>query len=186
MQTVSLQRHPASPDDDVRNIEVGVKRSPDGVLALTYVLDGDLTRIRVPAPTAPHIAHRLWEHTCFEAFVAVDGAPAYQEFNFSPSGEWASYGFRAYREVESVGDEALAPAIRVRRTADRLELHAHIPLQALSPSHPYVTLRIGLAAVIETNDAALAYWSLHHPPGQPDFHHADTRTLRLEPIQPEC
>ena len=181
MPTVSLQRHPSSPDDGVRGIEVRVRRSAEGVVALTYVLEGDLSCIRIPAPTSPGIAHRLWEHTCCEGFVARDGASAYQEFNFSPSGEWASYGFRAYREVGSIGDEALAPAIAVRRTADRLELDARISLPALSPQYARVALWIGLAAVIEADDAALSYWSLHHPPGQADFHHADARTLRLEP-----
>src|SRR5262249_49762994 len=151
------------PDDRVRGIEVRVHRSADGVLALTYVVDGDLTRIRIPAPTTPSIAHGLWEHTCCEAFVALDGAAAYQEFNFSPSGEWASYGFRGYREAESVGDETLAPAIAVRRSGDRLELDARISLSALSAPHQRAALCIGLSAVIDTDDGRLAYWSLYHP-----------------------
>src|SRR5215468_1022671 len=128
MPTVSLRRHPSSPDDGLRGIEVRVHRSVEGVLELRYVLDGDVSRICIPAPTAPAIVHGLWQHTCCEAFVAPDGVPGYQEFNFSPSGEWASYGFRAYREVESVGDDALTPAIAVRRTADRLELDARVSL----------------------------------------------------------
>jgi hypothetical protein len=32
---------------------------------------------------------------------------------------------------------------------------------------------IALSAVIETRDGAKSYWALAHPPGKPDFHHAD-------------
>jgi hypothetical protein len=42
-------------------------------------------------------------------------------------------------------------------------------------------LRIGLTAVVEDASGALSYWSLRHPAGRPDFHHADAFALRLEP-----
>jgi hypothetical protein len=34
--------------------------------------------------------------------------------------------------------------------------------------------------VIEENDGMLSYWSLKHPPGNPDFHHPDSFALELE------
>ena len=60
---------------------------------MTFRLDGDIRRIRVPSPGVPRIATQLWRHTCFEAFIAMEGQPAYHEFNFAPSGEWAVYAF---------------------------------------------------------------------------------------------
>jgi len=181
-QIVRLVCHPSTPTDAVRAVTVHVHRSADGVLALGFRLEGDLAHILVPAPSPPGIAHRLWEHTCFEAFIAVDGAPGYDELNFSPSGEWAGYRFAAYREVADLADESRAPEIATRPSGGPLALDARIQLAHLSADHRQATLRLGLAAVIETREQTLSYWSLHHPAGQPDFHHADTRTLRLEPI----
>ena len=41
-------------------------------------------------------------------------------------------------------------------------------------------LRLALSAVVEADDGTLSYWALRHPPGRPDFHHADGFVLRLE------
>jgi hypothetical protein len=169
----------------VRGIQARVRRSPDGALALTFRLDGELALLRVAAPGVPRIAHQLWEHTCFEAFVAVDGAAAYHEFNFAPSGEWAGYAFSSYRNVAGLADDTLAPHLVVRFADDRLELDALVALDRLSPVHARAPLRLGLAAVIELTDGTLSYWALCHPAGKPDFHHADTRVLRLEPTTGE-
>jgi hypothetical protein len=185
MLTGRLVRHPSSSDQGLHGIAARIARSADGVLSLTYTLDGDLARIHIPGPTERRVTHRLWEHTCCEAFIAVEGAAGYWEFNFSPSGEWAGYAFRDYREAEGIADDASAPAITVRRALTRLELEAHISLPALSSLHERATLCIGLAAVIESHDGTLSYWSLHHPAGAPDFHHADARALRLEPSPAE-
>ena len=111
---VELTCHPWMRNVAVRAIQARVRRSADGALGLAFRLDGDLPRIRVPAPSAPGIAHQLWEHTCFEAVVAVDGAAAYHEFNFAPSGEWAGYAFSSYREAAGLVDDTLAPHIVVR------------------------------------------------------------------------
>jgi len=63
--------------------------------------------------------------------MAEDG-PGYREFNFSPSGEWAVYAFRSYREGGEL-DVELAPGIVVRRSSNRLQLGAEI-CQDLLPS----------------------------------------------------
>jgi hypothetical protein len=39
--------------------------------------------------------------------------------------------------------------------------------------------RLGLSAVIEDTRGSLSYWALAHPPGKPDFHHADGFALEL-------
>jgi hypothetical protein len=179
VQLVELLCHPWTPPGVVDDIRVSVSRSAHDLLALTFRVNGEVTRIRVPPPCRPRIAHQLWEHTCFEAFVAVDGARAYQELNFAPSGEWAGYAFAAYREVASLADETLAPCLAVRRAADRIELDAELDLGRLLPDQPRAPLRLGLSAVIEAADGTLSYWSLRHAPGKPDFHHADAFALRL-------
>jgi hypothetical protein len=178
--------HPLTPDRAVRRIAGLVRRAASGVLDVSLRLDGDVSRLRLPSPRAPSIAGRLWEHTCFEAFVAIDDRQGYHEFNFAPSGEWAVYAFRGYRVGGPLADEALAPSIRLRSSAGGLELEALAHLDRLSPAHLCASLRIGLSAVIEANDGALSYWALRHPAGKPDFHHPEAFAIRLEPPGREC
>jgi len=102
--------------------------------------------------------------------------PAYREFNFSPSGEWAIHAFRGYREGAKLEEEP-GPEIKVRRTGDRLELDAEIRPDCLPPGR---SLRLGLSAVLEHADGVMSYWALRHPPGKPDFHHIDAFALQLE------
>ena len=69
----------------------------------------------------------LWQHTCFEAFVAPAGAPGYHEFNFSPSLDWAIYRFSAYREGMSPAEIGRSPEIAVRRDEHRRAGSCRIP-----------------------------------------------------------
>jgi len=174
-----LACHPSTPTDVVRRIEARVTRTR-GVLVFTFSLDGALRRLRIPAPRAPRIAPMLWQHTCFEAFIALPDLPAYHEFNWAPSGEWAAHAFRRYRDGRPLDDETLAPAIAVRYPESRLELEATVQLGRLSAAHSDAVLRLALAAVVEEADGTLSYWALRHPPGRPDFHHAAGFAVRLE------
>ncbi len=181
---IDLKRHPSTRAEAVRAIQVLVHRSASAELRMTFRLDGDIPRVRVPLPGVPRIATQLWQHTCFEAFIAVDGQVAYHEFNFAPSGEWAAYGFRGYRNGGPLANETMRPHIAVRSTGSRLELDALVRLDALSAIHPNASIRIGLSAVIEACDG-LSYWSIHHPADKPDFHDAAGFALLLEPPGPD-
>jgi hypothetical protein len=143
----------------VRGIEVEIHPG----LQLRYVVDGQFT---APPPTGPRFADGLWQHTCFEVFVARKGMPGYREFNFSPSGEWAAYAFASNRQ--GMARLALAPRIAFREKT----LEAEIPLEPGA-------LRIGLSAVMEEADGTLSYWALKHAPGKPDFHHPDAFALEI-------
>jgi hypothetical protein len=183
---IDLQRHPSTRTDAARAIQVAVRRS-SAELQLTFRLGGDIPRIQVAPPSTPRFARDLWQHTCFEAFIAIDGQAgqsAYHEFNFAPSGEWAVYAFSGYRNGSPVADEMLHPNIAIRSTANRLELDAVVPLDRLSAIHARAVLRIGLSGVVETSDG-LSYWALRHPIDKPDFHNAVGFTLLLEPPGPE-
>ena len=182
VHTVTLNCHPETPTDAVRGIAARVSRSSGDKLAVSYILDGDLDRLRLPAPRAPRLVGRLWEHTCCEIFIACKGLPAYYEFNLSPSGEWAEYAFEGYRKPR-VGESGAAgppPQVAVRGAAGRLELDAVIRLGRLSALHSSAPLALALSAVIEDSDGALSYWALRHPPGKPDFHHPAAFALHLE------
>ena len=179
--SLALICHPSTPAGAVRRIEARARRAPKAKLELTYTLTGDLTRLRLPPPRERRFAERLWEHTCFEAFIKMEETAAYHELNFAPSGEWAVLSFAAYRKGAVLDDLALAPQMAVRSGDDQLALEATVQLDLLSAEYAQAALRIGLSAVIEAMDGTLSYWALRHPPGKPDFHHADAFALRLAP-----
>lgn len=181
VHAVTLTCHPETPTDAVRGIAARVCRKRDEVLAVTYTLEGDLDRLRVPAPRTPRVANGLWQHTCCEIFIACKGLPAYYEFNLSPSGEWAAYAFDSYRspragESHTVG---LAPQVAVHGVASKLELDAVIRLDRLSAPYLGAPLSLALSAVVEDSDGVLSYWALRHPPGKPDFHHPEAFALGI-------
>jgi hypothetical protein len=160
-------------------LDVRVSWQAPGSMELNYSLAGTLSDLTIPFSRRVRRADRLWEHTCFEAFVRADGDGAYYEFNFSPSGEWAAYLFRSYRDGGPVDDDGLSPEIVVRREAGKIEIDAVIHLDRLPALRPGSLLRMGLSAVIEENDGKLSYWALNHPTDKPDFHHPDSFALEF-------
>ena len=170
-----LACHPQIPCGLVRRVDAVVTSAGEGALTLTYVLQGELSRLRIPECQPPRRADGLWRHTCFEAFVMVAEGPGYHEFNFSPCGAWAVYAFRGYRDG-GWEERAPAPDITVRLAPDRLELVATICHDFSPRGGP---LRLGLSAVVEDAGGGLSYWALRHPPGRPDFHHPEAFALHL-------
>lgn len=174
--------HPATRCETVRRVEARCN-CQSAALALAFVVDADLSRLRIPELKVSRRAERLWQHTCFEAFIVVEGAPGYYEFNFSPSGEWAIYRFAAYREgMQSIAGEE-GPAITVQSDGDRLQLDIVIRPEHFPEIDPRARLKLGLSAVIENEQGKLSYWALKHPPGKPDFHHPDAFALEIEPAR---
>jgi hypothetical protein len=171
----TLSCHPQSPSQSIHAIDVVVGESKTGSLMLTFRLVADISGLRITESRPPRRADHLWQHTCFEAFVMAGEGPGYREFNFSPAREWAVYAFRGYRNG-GVLEHELSPAIVVHKATDRLELGAEICQGLLPHGRP---LRLGLSAVVEDVDGILSYWALRHPPGKPDFHHADAFALQM-------
>jgi hypothetical protein len=181
---VDLRCHPSTRPEPERAVQVLVCRSASAELRMTFGLDGDIPRIWAFPQSWPRIATQLWQHTCFEAFIAVEGQAAYHEFNFAPSGEWTVYSFCGYRDGGPLANEMMRPHIAVHSTGSRLELDTIVRLDGLSAIHSRASLRIGLSAVIEASDG-LSYWALRHPADKPDFHDANGFALLLEAPGPE-
>jgi len=177
---IDLKCHPSTRTESVRAIQVLVRRSASAELQVIFRLEGDISRINIPAPVSPRFSTDLWRHTCFEAFIAVEGQPTYHEFNFAPSGEWTVYVLSGYRNGGPVENEKMRPHITLRSTESRLELDALVRLDTLSAIHPGAVLRIGLSAVIDASDG-LSYWALRHLADEPDFHDAAGFALLLDP-----
>jgi hypothetical protein len=180
---MQLLAHQGAPRGPVRNFEAQAACGADGVLRIAWRLDADLSQLRVPPPAAAVRTDGLWQHTCFEAFIAAPPTTAYVEWNFAPSGEWAAYSFNGYR----TGMTALAlrtpPPFSWRRSSTALELDASLHPGAWIASPGTALLRLALAAVIEDSSGALTYWALRHPNGarggEPDFHHPDAFILEV-------
>lgn len=168
-----------APNPIVHGIEVTLAWSEALALVVTYRLNADTRQLRIPDSAGSRRVDGLWQHTCFEAFVRVKDSPAYFEFNFSPSGEWAAYGFRAYRDGGPRDDAIGAPEISVQKLSDQLLLTATIRLVHFLHVQPAILLRLGLSAVVEASDGTLSYWALNHPAAKPDFHHPDSFALEL-------
>lgn len=153
-------------------------RSTREGLRLVYTVSGDMAGLRIPPATEPAPADGLWQHTCLEVFVAVEGEADYREFNFSPSGQWAAYRFAGERQRDtSPAPDLPAPVMQLAITPTLLTLDVHLPLAALPLPAQHVEL--ALCAVIEEHDGRLSYWALQHPCERPDFHHPAGRSLRL-------
>ena len=173
----SLSCHAGSPCASVWAVEASARLAEGGGLAVSYRLYGDLGQIRIPETTSPSTADGLWRHTCLEAFVAAVDRPEYREFNFSPSGQWASYRFSAGRQRDFGFRPPVAPQVAFRRCADGFCLDALIGPELLPGG---ATLNIGLTAVIEARDGSKSYWALTHCAAQPDFHLRQSFSLTLE------
>ena len=181
LYTAVLARHSQTGACVVQGVEARVCLAENVTFTLTYLVKGDMTRLRIPPPRSPCSAGGLWQHTCFEVFIAEKGQPSYWEFNFSPSGEWTAYAFKSYRVGGAIENRSLQPEIVVRSAANIIELGAIVRLDRLAAIKLQSPLRMGLSAVIEENDGRLSYWALKHPPGKPDFHHPDAFALSIDP-----
>lgn len=175
-----LKRHPDSPGLAATSVEVEISRPDANSLVVLYTLTGNMHDIRIPTVVPARRSDRLWQHTCFEAFLRASSGAEYYEFNFSPSTQWAAYWFRDYRDGMS-GAEISAPSIELQSRPDGLALLASLELDRLSGLTRKASWHLGLSALIEDVSGGKSYWALAHPPGKPDFHHLDGFAYELFP-----
>ena len=169
-----LRPHPQSEAVAAHRISVSVTRLAGDLLTLSYRLYGNIAALQFPSPAAPAQADRLWERTCFEAFLQAHGEDGYLEFNFSPSSEWAAYRLSGYRSGMTSA-EVEPPVVEARAEADLYELRATIRWAGGG--------RLGLSAIVEDHEGRKSWWAVEHPPGEPDFHHPACFALELPPAE---
>jgi hypothetical protein len=147
-------------------------------LRFEYRLGGDFTQLALPQRVASRRAERLWEHTCFEAFVAAGAGPGYYELNFAPSGEWAAYEFGGYRSGMRPLELTTSPLIDVHAGENELRVTGSVEIGALAAA-PW-PLRVGLTAVVADRAGRRGYYALRHSRDKPDFHDAASFAVSLE------
>jgi len=173
-----LKRHPDSRSTEVHSITVNaIRAGKPGAVLVSYVVEGAMNGLRIPAALSPARADRLWEHTCFELFIRPPEGEAYFEFNFSPSMQWAAYRFARWRSGLT-NIEMPAPAVDFH-VAERAELVAVLDLSSVPGLPTNQPWRANITTVIEQTNGEKSVWALQHAPGKADFHHADGFVLDL-------
>ena len=167
--------HPDTPCAAVSGIEAEVSRPRPGVLAVRSRVSGATESLVMP-PAITGRTDGLWRHTCFEAFVRPTLGEAYRELNLA-AGQWAAYRFDGYRLGMADADVG-PPDNHLAGEGGGAFACAAIWTLDLPDDRAW---RIGVAAVIEETGGRLSYWALAHPPGKPDFHHADCFALQVPP-----
>jgi hypothetical protein len=148
------------------------------VLRFEYVLKGSLGSLVIPERRSAQRAEKLWEHTCFEAFISPGTSTRYYELNFSPSTQWAAYVFDDYRAGMRPLSLDAPPKITVVAAAGELRVTAAVELAALA--HAPWPWRVGLTAVVEETSGRRGYFALLHPRAKPDFHDAAGFAVSLD------
>jgi hypothetical protein len=140
-------------------------------LELRYRIQGPVDELVLPMTVSnPHFRDELWTTTCLEIFLQEKGQNAYEEWNFSPSGNWAYYHFQSYRQP-SGGALRLQPLEPLNwiKNDHQLLLQVKIPLyQSFTAEKP--NLRYGVTAVVHVKSGEKQYWALEHAGEKPDFH----------------
>jgi len=208
---VALVAHPDTPARAVKGVACTYVWRQPGEWKFDFVVDAPPGALRLPAPAPPDRTDGLWHHTCFEVFLRDPADGAYLEFNFSPSGQWAAYQFDGYRagmreldvpKPSIMGSDPLDPAAGLAAHLRGLGLDPETiaKLATAAPPMPMgvrpyflgaslehaalwagITVEAAISAVLEEVDGTKSYWALAHPPGKPDFHHADCFALALAP-----
>ena len=176
MSDVQLLFHPVSDAGGVTGVDVSITRVLRGKIQVDYRVSGAVSELEVPAQAQPHRVEGLWKNTCFEIFIKQSDKEIDLEYNFSPSSQWAVYQFSSYRR-DMAEVATAAPEIIVEWQEFDLVISASL---YLPDGWQESDVKVGLSAVLATQNGNRSYWALVHPEGDPDFHHKDCFALELK------
>ena len=147
-------------------------------LTINYVLQGTLAEVKIPEHVdVPIRKNNLWEETCFEFFLGVEGHDQYREFNLSPAGHWNVFRFESYRQGMQEEIAFVSLPFSVQREPDALLLALEIDLA--SNIRAEESLEIAVSAVTQLMGERMNYWALVRPCARPDFHHRNSFIVAL-------
>ena len=108
-----LMAHPHTPELRVQQLNGEVTHLANGDWQFQYRLHGNLTDLKLPAPSQAKAQDGLWQHTCFEAFVQVQGVAAYYEW----TGGWIPPG--VVRKTSDRGKKGLSDSTKGEYSGER-------------------------------------------------------------------
>lgn len=93
----------------------------------------------------------MWEQTCFEIFIGVQGEDYYREINLSPSQAWQAYQFEEYRYPEDMPPPAAYDIELNQLKRTHYGLNVSLDLTEFMVEHKlkWADLFIGLTAVLK-------------------------------------
>jgi hypothetical protein len=164
-----LVPHPSTPSSSPPfkvwvNVEHAASLAAVATTNLWFGVGAPADRFVIPQSAEPDRTDELWKTTCFEAFLRPLGDKSYREWNFAPSGQWASYEFSDYREGMTAAKIEQPPYIRLEDNFTWWAVGVSIAVPADS------NWELALSAVLEEKDGTKSYWALAHPSQKPDFH----------------
>ena len=115
-----LVPHPDAPPAAIGSVTCLISWQSAGLWCFDYLVGEPPEALRMPAAVPPARTHGLWERTCFELFLRQADSDSYYEFNFSPSGEWAAFGFDSYRS--GMAEIAVATPLIISTDRQQFEL----------------------------------------------------------------
>lgn len=146
--------------------------------SICYSLTGALSELVIPPPAdIPERKNNIWQETCFEFFLGLMDNDRYWEFNFSPSGHWNVYRFKAYREDKQEETAFTSLPFNVSSSADAFLLHLEIDLNKIIPAGE--PLKAGIGAVLKHRGGNMTHWALAHIGQQADFHNRESFIIAL-------
>jgi hypothetical protein len=175
----TLVQHPATaparPAFQVwASVDHVAKLSDTATTNIWFGIGAPASRFAIPKLSEPWRADGLWETTCFEAFLQVEGQPGYREWNFAPAGNWQAYDFTGYRQGRDRADAGAPPYIRMEDNFTWWTVGATIAVEAR------YEWKLGLSVILEEKDGRKSCWALAHPDSErPDFHLPDCFVGRL-------
>jgi hypothetical protein len=175
-QSFTLQ--PFLLDDALCDIYVeGTLQRQTNTLAIRYELSDPDSIASIGSAALPTRKNGLWEETCFEFFLGVQGSERYWEFNLSPAGHWNIYRFDGYRQGmqnEAAWDQL---PFEVRQHSGSVTLDLDLDLSPIAGAEQ--KLELAIAAVILLKTGTTSYWALTHCAPQADFHQRKSFTIKL-------
>lgn len=146
------------------NVEVDlIHEGPLWLLEYRVQMSDDNFKLIWPPLTSQERQKNLWEHTCLEAFFMYEDG-SYEEWNFSPCGDWNCFSFTGYRSPENLVE---------RPTSEPSIKNPENGLLKVSMEKRPDPILVNLTAVIEvkTNGTkTLHYLAKNHPKAKADFH----------------
>jgi len=176
---LTLTPHSSSLIAPTDQLTAFIDRKSQKQCALEFLLTTKTSNIAIPPVTTPSRRDNLWHHTCFELFIRPASSTTYFEFNFSPSSHWAAYNFTDYRNGMNLLPLTNPPQTTVRHEPNQLGIKVNLDLSNVDPLKGSSDWSVGLSAIVKDTQNSKSYWALAHPPGAPDFHHADCFTARI-------
>jgi hypothetical protein len=171
--------HPFPSDGMIPPVEIsGRIDRHDDILAIDYLLQGDLDTVDLDPPSAtPTRKLELWTDTCFEFFIGVAGSPNYWEFNLAPTGDWNVYALDDYRQGlrSEIAFESLP--LTIDRSASSFRIQLEFDLSKIIKKD--LKLEAAITAVIKSTQAEISYWALTHTGTEADFHRRDSFSIEL-------